>query len=145
MAGGGLEAAADRGSFDLTDVAATLLSVAAVPLPSLLPGLDIRRQRSASSPKPAFAATATRTHLVVLGDAALVRNLRAPEGAFFSRTAALFNSVTDAPGQTVLVDRLERTLGGWLGAGAAWNVAEYSPSVARGDRAGYPTPCTSGR
>jgi hypothetical protein len=145
VAGGGLEAAADRGSFDLTDVAATLLSVAAVPLPSLLPGLDIRRQRSASSPKPAFAATATRTHLVVLGDAALVRNLRAPEGAFFSRTAALFNSVTDAPGQTVLVDRLERTLGGWLGAGAAWNVAEYSPSVARGDRAGYPTPCTSGR
>ncbi len=143
--GGGLDVATPGGSFDLTDVATTLLSVAALPVPPLLPGLDIRQQTATSAPKPAFASTATRTYLAASGEFALVKNLRAPAGVLYRYDGAHFVPAEDGPGKAVLTSRLEQRLRGWIGAGAAWSVRDFSPAVPKGARSGYGSPCPSAR
>jgi hypothetical protein len=139
--GSGLESATPGGSFDLTDVASTLLAVAAIPAPALLPGMDLRQQTATSAPKPVFASTATRTYLAASGGYALVKNLRAPAGVLYGYDGTHFAPVEDDAGKAVLTSQLEQRMRGWLGAGAAWSVGDFSPSVPRQARSGYESAC----
>lgn len=141
--GGGLDVATPGGSFDLTDIATTLLRVAAIPVPALLPGLDLRQQTAASAPKPVFAATATRTYLAALAGYALVKNLRAPAGVLYGYDGTHFIPVEDDAGKAVLTAQLEQRMRGWLGAGPAWSARDFSPAVPRQAQSGYGSPCPS--
>ncbi|MEZ4268666.1 MAG: hypothetical protein R3F39_20095 [Myxococcota bacterium] len=143
--GGGLDAATPSSSFDLTDVTTTLLAVAALPVPALLPGLDIRQFTTASAPKPSFSATATRTYMAATGLHAMVKNLRAPAGTLFKFDGTHYAVVEDDPGKSVLMAQLEQRMRGWLGAGASWSVGDFSPTVPRGAQGGYGSPCPGGR
>ncbi|MCB9789267.1 MAG: hypothetical protein H6744_21535 [Deltaproteobacteria bacterium] len=139
--GADLAAAPGGGSFDLTDVAATVLAAAQIPAPEILPGVDLRRRIVTAANAPAFASTATRTHLVADGEYALMLASRATTPSVFQRSDGVFAAIDGVPGQDVITRLLGRMLSGWVGAGASWHESEFSPAVLRGGHPGYGAPC----